>query len=252
MSILSIEEIFQAKEADSMLTSVFYYNMYKPYIVGNVNNRSEGYMPRRERIANGNEPAGRVFVLNKALRNEIVNYAQAVSHGVTDLREATKRTAIDMENFNSLVHREGHEAAMERMEDNLEQFAEYYNRSAGFMQVQTHSSGLRAYSGEVVENVLHNRSRLEMLGLTLSEEGQMTFDRPFVSAMNQQQMNVAIGENIETFEGLRSYTQQLMTEPLIEHMRFRGLSYHYNYRMGTMESEGYSLLEAGMLVDRLV
>jgi hypothetical protein len=235
-----------------MLTSVFYYNMYKPYIVGNAGNRSEGYVPRRERIAQGTEPAGRVFVLNKALRNEIVSYAQSVSHGVSDLRNATKETARDMANFNGMVHREGWEDAIENMADNLENFAEYYNRSAGFMSQQQHSAGLRSYSGEVIDTVHHNGARLEMLGLTLSEEGQMAFDREFVNAMNHEQVNAAIGENIEMFEGLRSYTQQLMTEPLIEHMRFRGLSYHYNYRMGTMETDGYSLIEAGMLVDRLV
>jgi hypothetical protein len=226
--------------------------MYKPYIVGNsVGSREGSYTPRKERIAQGNEPAGRVFVLNKALRNEIVDYAQSVSHGVTDLRNATKRTSVDMENFSVTVHREGWENALEGMADNLESFAQYYNRSSGFMQKQKHSEGLRSYSNEVVENVHHNSKRLEMLGLTLSE-GTMAFDREFVSAMNHEEVNVAIGENIEIFEGLRSYTQQLMTEPLVDHMSFRGLSYHYNYHMGTMQTDGYSLIEAGMIVDRLV
>lgn len=235
-----------------MLTSIFYYNIYKPYIVGNVNNRGEGYVPRRKRISQGNEPIGRVFVLNKALCNEIINYAQAVSHGVTDLREATKRTAINMQNFNGMVHREGLNSALEGIVDNLERFAQHYNNSAGFMQQQMYSAGLRAYSGEVIENVHYNRKRLEMLGFVLSYEGQIAFNRGQVSAMSHKEINVAIGENIEIFEGLRTYTQQLMTEPLIEHMRFRGLNYHYNYSMGTMETEDYSLIEAGMLVDRLV
>jgi len=235
-----------------MLTSVFYYNMYKPYIVGNAGNRGETQTPRRERISQTNENTGRVFVLNKALRNEIINYARAVSDGVTDLRDATKRTAIDMENFNGKVHREGWENALENMAENLEWFAHYYNRSADFLHTQQHSAGLRAYSSEVIENVHHNSNRLEMLGLTLTEEGRLSFNREAVNAMSHEEMNVAIGENIETFEGLRSYTQQLMTEPLVEHMRFRGLSYHYNYRLGKMETDGYNLIEAGMLVDRLV
>jgi hypothetical protein len=225
--------------------------MYKPYIVGNASNRGETQTPRRERISHSNEQSGRVFVLNKALRNEIVNYAKAVSEGVTDLRDATKRTAHDMERFNGMVHRDGWENALENMADNLEGFAHYYNRSAEFMHSQQHSAGLRAYSSEVIGNVHHNSGRLEMLGLTLSE-GRLTFNRDAVSAMAHDEINVAIGENIETFEGLRSYTHQLMTEPLVEHMRFRGLSYHYNYRMGTMETDGYNLIEAGMLVDRLV
>ncbi|MCL1862778.1 MAG: hypothetical protein FWF78_04330 [Defluviitaleaceae bacterium] len=235
-----------------MLTSVFYYNMYKPYIVGKAGDRNQSYVPRRERIAQGNEPAGRVFVLNKALRNEIVNYAQSVTYGVTGLQDATKRTSANMENFNGEVHRQGYEEALGDMAENLEIFADNYNHSAGFMQEQSHSTGLRSYSDEVIENVHHNSSRLEMLGLTLSEEGRMSFDRDYVLGMNHESMNVAIGENIELFDGLRSYTQQLMTEPLVEHMRFRGLSYHYNYSLGTMETDGYSLIEAGMLIDRLV
>ena len=238
-----------------MLTSVFYYNIYRPYIVGNVNNREGNYVPRRERINSergGGGESSRVFVLNKSLRNEIVSYAQAVSFGVTDLRETTKRTARDMEDFNGTVHRDGFESAVSGLANNLERFSHYFNRSAGFMQQQMHSSGLRAYSGEVVENVNHNRERMEMLGLNLSEGGQMSFNRELVTQMNHEQINVAIGENIEIFEGLRTYTQQLMTEPLVEHMRFRGLNYHYNYRLGTMETEGYSLIEAGMLVDRRV
>jgi len=238
-----------------MLTSVFYYNIYKPYIVGNVAGREIGSnAPRRERIQTSREgeTPGRIFVLNKALKNEIVRYAQAVSHGVTDLREATKQTALDMENFNRTVHMDGWEYAIRNLSEDLEQFADDFNRSAGFMQSQLHSSGLRAFSHEVVDNVFHNRGRLEMLGLSLSEEGQLSFSRAQMESMNHEEVNVAIGENIAIFEGLKSYTQQLMTEPLVEHMRFRGLNYHYNYRMGTMETEGYSLIEAGMLVDRLV
>jgi len=238
-----------------MLTSIFYYNVYKPFIVGNVSGREIGNRaPRQERIQTtreGDSP-NRIFVLNKTLKNEIVNYAQAVSFGVTDLRAATKQTALDMENFNRTVHLDGWEYAVSNLSSDLEQFAEDFNRSAGFMQSQMHSTGLRAFSHEVVDNVYHNRGRLEMLGLTLSEEGHLRFSRSQMEAMDHEEVNVAIGENIAIFEGLRTYTQQLMTEPLIEHMRFRGLNYHYNYRMGTMETEGYSLIEAGMLVDRLV
>jgi len=226
--------------------------MYRPYIVGKAGSRTESAQPRKARIAQNAEPAGRVFVLNKALRNEIIDFTRSVSHGVTDLRNATKRTAVDMQNFNGTVYRDGWEFALENMADNLEVFAHNYNRSAGFMQEQVHSDGLRAYSTEVIENVRQAGNRLAMLGLSLSEEGQMFFERERIETITHDGMNVAIGENIEIFEGLRAYTQQLLTEPMVEHMRFRGLSYHYNYRMGTMETDGYSLIEAGMIVDRVV
>lgn len=238
-----------------MLTSVFYYNLYRPYLVGGVNGRNnEVSSPRRERIntnRESGEPSGRVFVLNKSLREDVVNHAQAVTTGVTDLRSATGRTAYDMENFNRYVHREGWDEAIGNLANNLERFANGFNRSAHFMQDQEHSANLRAFSDEIIENVEYNSGRLEMLGLGLSE-GRLSFNREQVEAMSYEQVNVAIGENIEIFEGLRAYTNQLLSEPLAEHMRFRGLTYHYNYQMGRMETEGFNLIEAGMLVDRLV
>ncbi|MCL2204116.1 MAG: hypothetical protein FWB88_09295 [Defluviitaleaceae bacterium] len=239
-----------------MLTSVFYYNLYKPYIVSNANNRGgEHFSPRRSRIADKRdapETSGPIFVLNKSLKNEVIRYARSVSHGVVDLRVATHRTANDMQDFNRTAHLEGWETAVGNLVENLTSFAHNYNRSAGFMQAQDHSAGLRAFSYEVADNVFYNRSRLEMLGLSLSENGHFTFDSEQVRAMSFEEVNVAIGENIEIFSGLQSFTQQLLSEPLVEHMRFQGLSYHYNYQRGQMETDGFSLLEMGMLVDRVV
>ena len=237
-----------------MLTSVFYYNLYRPYIVGSAPNRNVDGSPRRERINSGQDTkaSGRIFVLNKSLRNEIVNHAQNVTTGITDLRSATGRTAQDMENFNRTVYREGWEEAVDRLTENLTQFADGYNHAANFMQSQEHSAGLRAFSEEVTDNVYYNRTRLEMLGLTLSEEGRLAFSNKQVRDMSHEQINVAISENIEIFEGLRAYTGQVLSEPLVEHMHFRGLTYHYNYQLGRMETEGFGLLEAGILVDRVV
>jgi hypothetical protein len=35
-------------------------------------------------------------------------------------------------------------------------------------------------------------------------------------------------------------------------MRFKGLGYHYNYKMGAMETDGFGILETGMLIDKAV
>ena len=239
-----------------MLTSIFYYNIYRPYLVGNVTNRGNNvYIPKKERISTGRErPAetGRIFVLNKALRKEIVDYAQAVSSGVSGFREATKQSVTSMETFNRTVHLEGFRYAVLNLAQDLEDFSSYFNKSSGFLQTQNHSHGLRAYSAEVAESIRLNSERLGALGISLSDGGDMLFERSRVESMSHGEINLAIGENLALFEGLRAFSSQLLTEPLLEHMRFSGLRYHYNYRLGTMEAEGYSLIEAGMLVDRRV
>jgi len=238
-----------------MLTSVFYYNLYKPYIVSNSAGRGEQHSPRRNRIADKRETpetSGPIFVLNKSLKRDMVNYARSVSHGVVDLRAATYRTAGDMQEFNRTAHQQGWEYAVGTLVNNLSEFTENYNKSAAFMQVQDHSAGLRAFSYEIADNVYYNKSRLEMLGINLSEGGQLSFDSNRVRSMSFEEVNAAIGENIEIFSGLQSFTQQFLTEPLAEHMRFRGLSYHYNYQRGTMETDGFGLLEMGLLVNKIV
>ena len=52
--------------SDTVLTSVFYYNLYKPYIVANANNRGDGYTPRRSRIANRRAKAHPVSLAERA------------------------------------------------------------------------------------------------------------------------------------------------------------------------------------------
>ena len=239
-----------------MLTSIFYYNLYKPYIISNANTRgTDNQVPKRDRIANKREnpeTSGPVIVLNKSVKNEMVNYARSVSHGVVDLRAATYRTANDMQDFNRTAHIEGWDTAVETLTNNLQQFADNYNRAASFMQEQDHSAGLRAFSYEVADNVYYNRERLDLLGLSLSEDGLFAFDPTRVASMTSDEVNEAIGENIEIFSGLQLFTQQLLTEPLVEHMRFAGLNYHYNYQRGQMETDGFALLEMGLLVNKIV
>jgi hypothetical protein len=213
------------------------------------------YTPRRSRIANRRdtpETSGPVFVLNKSWKSEMVTHARNVTYGVVGLSTATQHTARDMENFNRTVHQEGWDVALDTLVTNLSSFAENYNRSSGFMQAQSHSTGLRAFAYEVSDNLVYNRSRLEMLGLYFTESGGLTFDAGRVQSMNFEEINTAIGDTIEIFAGMKSFTQQLLTEPLVSHMRFAGLNYHYNYQRGTMESDGFGLLETGLLYDRVV
>lgn len=239
-----------------MLTSIYYYNMYKPYIVSN--RETNEFSPKRSRIADRRQTAApeqknQVYILNKSLKDEIVQYARGVSYGATYLRSSTRQTTSDMENFNRNVHRDGFDKAQEWLEDDLSEFAENYNNAVAFMQEQTHSKELRSFSYEMADNIYYNRDRLSMLGLGLSESGRLNFDREGYQGLSQDQVNIAIGENIGIFTDLHSHTGELLTEPLAGHMNFKGLNYHYNYKMGTMVTDdGFGMIGTGLLIDKAV
>jgi hypothetical protein len=239
-----------------MLTNIYYYDIYRPYILSN--RGPSNVTPKRVRIADRRaavqpEPNGQTYILNKSLKDEIVQYAHDVSYGVTTLRGSTRRIVADMEHFNRDVHEEGFASARAGLAEDLDEFAGNYNTGANFMRNQQHSTDLRWFSYEMADNVYYNRERLEMLGLSLSEAGQLSFNGKHLTGLSEDRINIAIGENIQIFSDMHRHTNTVLKEPLSEHMKFKGLSYHYNYKMGAMVADdGFGIIESGLLINKAV
>jgi hypothetical protein len=214
------------------------------------------YAPKRSRIADKRDTSepktGQMYVLNKAIKNEIISYAQNVSNGVTKLRATTRQTAKDMENFNYNVRKDGFNAARNYLDEDLAEFAERYNAATGFMQQQTQSTELRTFSYEISDNLAYHKDRLAQLGLSTDESSRLNYNREYFGTLNQSDIYDAIKENTPVFAGLQRHAGNFLTEPLVTHMHFKGLGYHYNYTMGKMEADGFSMMEAGMLIDKAV
>lgn len=236
-----------------MLTSVYYYSFYRPYIVSS---KDSGVFSKRSRIADKRESfvdaQNQSLILNKSRKNEIVQYARSVSEGVTGLKSSARQIVDDMELFNRNANRDGFDATLQELGDDLEAFAEKFNESASFMKNQTHSQQLRAFSDEVNDQLYYHRDRLALLGLSLSDEGRMAYDRTVLENAHQGKVNVAIGENLQIFNDTYQQVSDFLTAPLSEHMNFKGLNYHYNYKMGGMVSDGFGIIESGLLMDRVV
>ena len=238
-----------------MLTSIYYYDLYKPYIMST--RESNSVAPKRGRIADKKSapPAskGQDFVLNKAVKNEIVGYARDVSNGINNLRSSARRTQQDMERFNHLVHREGWDYALGSLTKDLSKFADQYNNSTEFLQAQNRSSELRTFSDEITDHLRYNSEQLHSLGFSFSEDSRrVNFDRSVVEGMSHSRINIVIGENMHIFNDLQRHAETALREPLIEHMNFGGLGYHYNYKLGMLKADGFNLLEVGLLVDEVV
>jgi hypothetical protein len=236
-----------------MLTSVYYYNFYKPYIFST--RETDTVAPRRNRIADRKQSpptSSKDFILNKALKDEIVNYAKDVSGGINNLRSTARKVFSDMENFNHLVYLEGWDYAVSSLKKDVSRFTDQYNKSTEFLQQQERSAGLRTLSNEITDHLLYNRERLHTLGLSFSGEGRLSYDRSVVEGMSHNRVNAVIGDNIRIFNEIQRHAENALQEPLVEHMNFKGLGYHYNYKLGMMKADGFNLLEVGLLIDEAV
>ena len=235
-----------------MLTNVYYYNFYRPYIMGSRNQIQD--TSKRARIAvqrsqNAMNPDMQ-YVLNKSLSSEIVHYAQNVSFGVTGFRTAVRRLLQDMGSYNRNALYEGQEATRDQLERQLAAVSELYNANTAFLRQQQHSPSLRTLSFELGDNVYYNRSELGRLGFVLSQDQTVHFDAEAFRQLNHNEVRDAIGESRPVFNSLYQRTGEILSAPLSQHMQFRGLSYHYNYQVGRMVEDGFSIIESGMLIDR--
>ena len=238
-----------------MLTNAYYYNYYRPYILGNRD--SNAITNRRARIAETTPQEkldrGMVIVLNKSLKEEIVNYARNVSLGVTNFKSTVRMALTDMSGFGLNAMYNGYESAVRLVEKDLANLAKAYNAGTAFLERQQQSSDLRSFSQTLRDRIYQGQDRMGLLGFTYEEEGAgLQFDPVVLHDMTQIEMHAAIGANIQVFHGLHQSTSEVLTAPLSSHMHFRGLNYHYNYQLGRMVEDGFGIIESGMIVNRVV
>ncbi|MCL1997249.1 MAG: hypothetical protein FWG65_00600 [Turicibacter sp.] len=238
-----------------MLTNVYYYKFYKPYIIGR---RGEnGETSKQSRIAemtpHDKLQNGMIIVFNKSLKKEIVEYVKNVAHSVTGLKSAVHAALTDMGSFGLNAMYDGYDSALDLIEDDMLDLVDIYNESSVFLREQDQSEDLRQFSLILKEGLQQGSDRLKSLGLTLdSDLNTLHYDKSKLRNMTTIEMHATIGANIQLFHSLHQNATEILSEPLSAHMRFDGLSYSFSYRIANLPLDGYDVIHAGMVVDRVL
>ncbi len=228
-----------------MLTTMFYYGYYKPYLVKDVDGdlssvKSKIIVSNKSDIINNRDAT---FLLNKSLKNEVVKYAKDVSVSVTSIKEASKNVmkSIDDYSKSSIFSRE---SALNQLDYELETFANNFNMACDTFKNQNHSQNLTIFYEKLSSQITENSKRLKNLGLVIDESGHLILDK--------SRQNLKVDLDKELFDTIYNNSLEILTEPLAEHMSFKGLGYYYNYKYGTMVSDTFKIIESGMLLDKAV
>jgi len=236
-----------------VLTDIFYYISYKPYIFKTVESGEQPARPKREKIADMRHNAQNFKVLlSKSLRPDVVDYVRGITYSVVGIKESTKYIVRDMTDFNKNLHRRGVDTAKRWIKCDLEEFVESYNTSTQCLCEQKHSQALRQFSESLKHSASINLERLALLGIYLEKDGKLIFDEEKFNGLDEWRLSVAIGETLSLFKNIYSESSEILGEPLKEHMDFRGHGYYYNYKLGRIENDTFKIIESGMIVDRAV
>lgn len=234
-----------------MLTSVYYYGYYKPYILNNRPKIGEG---KRQTVSDKSDDSStrETFVLNNALKKEVVQYASNLSGTVNYLRETSRDLLQDIFNFQRTSEEKGLESAKKELSDDLEDFVDAYNKNLKFTQADSTSKQLKFFVNDLTYDVSISTTALSKYGISIDDSDTMSFDSEIFDKLKNKSLSEANKGNHALFKNIYDSTGELLTMPLSEHLKFKNLGYYYNYKLGTIEKDSFKLIQSGMIIDRVV
>jgi len=236
-----------------MLTNIFYYDFYKPYIFKNEKltqkypfTYSQSSDKTGSILSDESSEKEYSFFLNKTFKNEVVNYAETISSDLNSIKNSVKNiiNKINDNYFN-------YSSKLESLKNELSEFVTKYNSYKDFVQENyKHSPLLSNFSDSLRFRVENNQTVLSKFGVYYNDEmNEMSFDEEFFDSLSTKDIVSDISELFNLCEDIYDDTCEIMTVPMEEHMNFKSLNYYYNYIFSNENHNTVKIIETGMLVD---
>lgn len=233
-----------------MLTNIFYYNYYKPYIVKEKSNvksviRSKAKTEIAQSKTAKSGESTYEYSLNKAIKSDIVAYATDISSNLNSIKETTnflinRYTRRDIISNNE---KKNFEDGLERFVDEINNFDNFYDSTS------KSSSALNGYKQILSDRLDEYKDKLSYVGIEKNEEGTLSFDKEAFKSIDNKDYIDHIFESAQMFKDIYDDTCEVMQLPMSEHMNFKNLDYYYSYTYIPKYKNDFKYIETGMLVD---
>lgn len=230
-----------------MLTSIYYYDFYKPYIL-NADNKKNVQKSRfsgiksKEYIQNGSKESSSYF-LNHADKNEIKSFVLNVSDNVNGIKD-TVRFLNNVANGKNARRDEGKSA----YGDGLEDFVEDYNSLASFSDNNNVSQEIKAFKNSVERVISDNNNILKDVGVSIDGD-ILEFDRSLYEDISNEEYKEKSAVLNNVFSDIYNDAINVLSKPMASHLNFKNLDFYYNYSFASKDMKPFQLLESGLIVD---
>ena len=232
-----------------MVTNVYYYNYYAPYILSNYRRKKIADFPRGEIFMLDEDET---YVLNKALKKEVVNYAAEFSGVVNGLKDSSKNIIRDARGFLKNEREEGYITAVRWLGEDLADFVNSYNKSKAFAAKNKDSRFFIDFSDNLAYDLSVSLKALSGYRISGENNGRLSFDENAFAVMTRGSIRHANRQNLPFFEHIYDSTGDFLKTPLSEHMNFKDLKYYYNYKTGVITRDSFAVIGSGMIVNEVV
>ena len=241
-----------------MLTTLFYYDYYKPYMIGGVTSNKNMPAQRIKRASakqdvidrTFNAPNGAVIERNMSVKAEVISYARNFSSGVTGIKDGAKSLINNADYIKFTAHSEGMDSAVEWLQEEVASFAGAFNKANDFAKNQEHSTAVSDFVDDVAGELLSNADSLAPAGLSFNANGSLLVNEGvFGEDISFARLSSLLEGLTETVGKVYKTATDFLTAPLSEHMGFRSLSYYYDYRLGGIAHNSMNIVSSGLIVD---
>ncbi|MDR2903139.1 MAG: hypothetical protein LBU77_01330 [Clostridiales bacterium] len=241
-----------------MLTNLFYYDYYKPYILKGAS-RSENAAPfskaeppgkpRKDAVIDGNH----TYTLNTARKSEVIDYMRGLSSGITDLKESAKHLTDSIARYQNTRRRRGGDAASEKewLGNSLKAFASSYNTTYAFAAEHPYNAELPQFAEKIKQSLL-TQSGGKAAFLSLDGDEALVFDEERFEKLGLDEMQKELAWIYPAVGKVQEQTVAFLAEPLATHMAFKELDFYYNYQYAGPGDNAFKLVDRGLLLDLVI
>jgi hypothetical protein len=242
-----------------MLTNVFYYSIYKPFIMQRHSDPKQSAKTVLERYSQNSDSVDvkPQVTKNASIKRSVSSYVEAVCRNVIEMRDCAKYLSMNAGMYYSNVLNESIETSKQWAEEDISMFVNAFNAAVAFGLTQEHSPELARYADDLREIALYNKDALKEAGVSIHNNGMvMSFSAERIHSMNMLDFGHSTASAGNAAREIYGRTSELLQLPASAHMDFRQLSYYYNYRVDLSAEIALRkipiALHAGLIFDRVI
>lgn len=219
-----------------MISTLHYYNSYKPFILDRQRARERKASPYKQTQGQKYKDTELTYFLNKSLNDNIKSYMFELSSNFNGLKNVA----------NNIYEKMYYGLSLDTLDENFEKFTHTYNRFKGFLEENTENSGNFTNILEKTKDIIsENVDILDNIGIDISENGFLKLRKDD----DTKNYNVGDGQIKKFYRNIYEKMCEFMSQPMSSHMEFKDFSYYFNYSGDYDKNNSFKLIEQGILVD---
>ena len=219
-----------------MISTLHYYNSYKPFILDKQRARERKASPYKQTQGQKYKDTELTYFLNKSLNDNIKSYMFELSSNFNGLKNVA----------NNIYEKMYYGLSLDTLDENFEKFTHTYNRFKGFLEENTENSGNFTNILEKTKDIINeNVDILDNIGIDISENGFLKLRKDD----DTKNYNVEDEQIKKFYRNIYEKMCEFMSQPMSSHMEFKDFSYYFNYSGNYDKNNSFKLIEQGILVD---